>query len=79
MSNLVGIPEEFETGFHVHVMRLKCELKPHMHRVQRRMISVDNFFVFLRLSFFAMNHAREIAVSRASLIFQKRFPDAVNT
>ena len=25
-----------------------------MHGVQRRMISVDNFFVFLRLLFFAM-------------------------
>ena len=24
------------------------------HGVQRRMISVDNFFVFLRLSFFAL-------------------------
>ena len=25
-----------------------------MHGVQRRMISVDNFFIFLRLSFFAL-------------------------
>ena len=25
-----------------------------VHGVQRRMISVDNFFVFLRLSFFAV-------------------------
>ena len=25
-----------------------------IHRVQRRMISVDNFFVFLRLLFFAL-------------------------
>ena len=26
----------------------------HLHGVQRRMISVDNFFVFLRLLFFAV-------------------------
>ena len=75
-----------------------------MYGVQRRMISVDNFFVFLRLLFLCFvvaicdlvhdektifnlsyvlrasgNLLLQIAVSRASLIFQKRFPDAVNT
>ena len=35
--------------FSVHMMRF---LK--LHGVQRRMISVDNFFVFLRLLFFAL-------------------------
>ena len=28
--------------------------KAHVHGVQRKIISVDNFFVFLRLLFFAL-------------------------
>ena len=43
MSDLVGNPED---RFLRH--------EAHMHGVQRRMISVDNFFVFLRLLFFAL-------------------------
>ena len=64
-------------------------------RVQRRMISVVNFFVFLRLLFFCfvvaicylVQDVKTIfhlscvltASGNLSLIFQKRFPDAVNT
>ena len=38
------------------VMDTQTDLALHllMHGVQRRMISVDNFFVFLRLFFFAV-------------------------
>ena len=64
------------------------------HGVQRKMISVDNFFLIFEIIIFCyvvaicdLVHAVEatyglpllqFAVSRASLIFQKGFPDAVS-
>ena len=93
-------------GIHFYIL-FKVTQFFSLTRVQRRMISVVSFFVFLRLLFFALlllyvaicdlvhdvgtifhlsyvltasgNLFCNCSTSRASLIFQKRFLDTVNT
>ena len=49
-------PNDHPKYYHVHVtLKLFIVLVIHNHGVQRKMISVDNFFVlFLRLLFYAV-------------------------
>ena len=66
MSDLVGNPEDrfshneahFVTAFHLYCqvksLVFQTENWTRRHEVQRRMISVVNFFIFLRLLLFAL-------------------------
>ena len=50
----VELLQKSKQGTHVHFVSYVQKTLVHVHGVQHRMISVDNFFVLLRLLFFAL-------------------------
>ena len=53
-KDIFSSPNVQDAGEDLGVACIPSNLANNRHGVQRRMISVDNFFVFLRLLFFAL-------------------------